>query len=377
MASVDSEFTSRFGALLRSMRKARRLTQLGLAMALPVDNSVISRWENGGDHPDRGQLERLRQRLTLTEEEFENLMFAWKREVERTPILFVGELSRPSGLVDFTDRSITFARSMRKAGQPHIALQLCERDAQVVFDRIREQSWSSEHPRMLARLSELLVEQCKAGLDFLPRPEVRQGALSRTVNRLKLFADVCKSSDTTFFSELAMEGVTYVGGDVDTAFGQSMQFLEQFHHVPAGWRPEVLRAAAINAGRLNDRKILEQVEMMIERLLDDLAAKSDNGEAAFILEGLARGWAGLDHERGIKIVERAWDSRRAATGVDGASKLRYVQLVRSEAEVISSDPASADVISLREKVREALNISRTLGYERYVSQLMELLEELD
>lgn len=52
-----------------------------------------------------------------------------------------------------------------------------------------------------------------------------------------------------------------------------------------------------------------------------------DGEDAFLLEPLARGWATLDPERGSVIMARAWARRQVSSGPESISQLRYVQMV--------------------------------------------------
>jgi transcriptional regulator with XRE-family HTH domain len=370
---MHPEFTSQFGTLLKAARKSRRRTQLEVALDLHVDHSVISRWENGTEYPKIAQVNSIKESLCLTEVEFEAIYFAWKREAEAVPAEFLNRGTRPLELIDFAEKSIGLAREMRKVGQPRLAILLCERDTRVLFDRIREQSWSRMHPEMLARVGELLVEQCKAGLDYLPRSEVRGGALQESLARLRIIEEACRTEITHFYAELANEGVTYVGGNVEAALGQSLDMVEHLESIPPVWRAEVLRAAAINAGKVRQRDSLARIEILIERLLAASRTSIGIGEEAFLLEGLARGWGSLDPEHGNMIITQAWAARDSTTGSESISQLRHVQLVRSEAEIISVDMEGADIPDTVKKIRNALGISMANHYDRYVDQLNDLL----
>lgn len=92
-----------------------------------------------------------------------------------------------------------------------MAMSLCERDVGYAYNRIRELRWSSVHNHILVRIAELLVEQCKAGLDFLSRTDVRNGAVAEVLERLRIIEDACVNEVTHFYAELATEGATYVG----------------------------------------------------------------------------------------------------------------------------------------------------------------------
>jgi hypothetical protein len=326
-------------------------------------------------YPMLGQLHAIRKVLKLNEKDFEPLYFAWKREADAVAPAFIARRQRPLELIEFVHKSISFARQMRRSGQPRMAMILCERDASHVFDCVRELTWSSTHSVVLAHLAELLVEQCKAALDFLSRAHVRNGAIGDVLARLRLIEQACTNEVTHFYAELATEGATYVSGDVGEAFGQSMRLIEDQTTIPESWQSEVLRAAAINAGKVRNKEALARIESLIDRLLYATSGKMGGSEEAFVLEGLARGWSNLDPERGHEIIGRAWKARRVSTDMENGSQLRYVQLVRSEAEIIAADPKGADAAEATKKIWNALSISEQNGYDRYVDQFKRLLKQ--
>jgi transcriptional regulator with XRE-family HTH domain len=375
MSGVPLEFAGKFGDALRSARKSCGLLQIALANEIGVPDSYISKWENGSMYPSVGQLNAVRNALKLTDKEFEPLYFSWKREADAIPPAFMARGQRPAELVTFVDQSIGFARQMRRSGQPRMAMSLCERDVGYAYNRIKELRWSPMHLHVLARIAELLVEQCKAGLDFLSRADVRHGAVAEVLGRLRIIEEACANEVTHFYAELATEGTTYVGGDVGQAFGQSMKLIDNQDAIPVAWQPEVLRASAINAGKLENRDALERIEALIERLLDATSGRIGSGEQAFVLEGLARGWARLDPERGQETIERAWKARRDSSDAESGSLLRHVQLVRSEAEIAATDLEGADSASIAKKIRDGLRISEENGYDRYADQFKRLLKE--
>lgn len=154
-----------------------------------------------------------------------------------------------------------------------------------------------------------------------------------------------------------------------------MKLLEHQDAIPLVWRPEVLRASAINAGKVENREALERIESLIERLFDATSGNIGSGEQAFVLEGLARGWAKIDPERGKETIERAWKLRGAASDAESGSLLRHVQLVRSEAEIAATDPIGADSSAIAKKIRRALQISEENEYDRYADQFKHLLKK--
>ncbi len=373
MDGSSAEFCGRFGALLRQYRRGCGLRQLDLATALPVDHTIISRWEGGVLFPTLGQLHTLAKALQLKGDEFESLYYSWKREAESVPIDFLPYSHRPDILIGSIETSINCARHLRKSGQPRMAMVLCERDVLQTLDRVRSIAWSSVHTEVLVKLSELLVEQCKAGLDFLPRKHVRSGALALALKNMQRIHNACQTELTMFFLELATEGSTYVGGDVSAAFVQSMTLLDNERQIPDAWRPELLRAAAINAGKIGNKDALKEVEHKIEDLLNKPVSSMADGEHAFVLEGLARGWSLLDPCKGTEVVDRAWNLRRSSTSAENNSKLRHVQLVRTEAEISAAYLEGADKVEIVRKIRTAIVTSKEQGYDRYLDQLQSLL----
>lgn len=372
MASDLDLFSSRFGKLLRLARRDRGFTQLALATEIGAHDTYVSRWEKGVLSPTLGQLHDVRKALALSDQVFESMYFAWLREQRPVPDGYRFRRQRLEDLIVSLETSIQAARQLRRAGRPQLAMELSNRDAILAFDRIRSVSWSNAHPVALTRAAALILEQCKSGLDFLSRPEVKNGAMTDAIAKLQHIAALCPSHFTQFVLDLAIEGTTYVGGDVAAAFLQSNDLLQRLDTVPKEWRYEVLRAAAINAGKLKERSALESASNQIDVLTEEAP---ETGDAAFVLEGLARGWSHVDPGRGSELIERAWKMRQASESVDRSSMLRHVQLVRSEAEIAHADPQSVNTSRLRSRLADAVKISRNNQYDRYVTQLEDLLKE--
>jgi len=327
-------------------------------------------------YPTRGQLNAIRVALALTGDDFEKLYFSWKREADPIPTAFLIGCEKPEQLVAFLDKSIEFARQLRRSGQPRMAMNLCERDIDFAYSRIKELCWSAMHICVLTKIAELSLEQCKSGLDFLSRADVGGGALTVILRRLHVIESACSNEISHFYAELAAEGATYVAGDVRGAFKQSMKLVENQSAIPVPWKAEVLRATAINAGKLGNREALEYVANLIEHLFEAAGDRIASGEQAFVLEGLARGWAIIDPECAQVTIERAWKSRRASVDAESGSLLRYVQLIRSEAEIASVNREGSDVRGISMKVRDALRISEEHGYDRHADQFKVLLKDL-
>ena len=140
--------------------------------------------------------------------------------------------------------------------------------------------------------------------------------------------------------------------------------------------PDVLRAAAINAGKARNHDALLDVQSRISVVLPPLAGSISQHELGYLLEGLARGWGAFDPGRGRAIAEEA----AVASGLDGSlppnSALRFVQLVRTEAEIELARFGEAPAQRVRDRVAVALEVSRREHFDRYVDQLTTIGERL-
>jgi hypothetical protein len=89
----------------------------------------------------------------------------------------------------------------------------------------------------------------------------------------------------------------------------------------AGTRPGLLRAAAINAGYVDDDDGLQQTAEQVDRLLD--AGGLGDMDAAFLLEGLARGEAAHTLALGIPVTVE--DERLGASGLAACAACGYTR----------------------------------------------------
>lgn len=377
--SVDSSrnFFEPVGIILRRLRKERGLRQIELAVEVAVDHSLVSRWETGSVSLTAKDVRNITSALSLTQEESDELRYAWRRDNEH---LLPGELEAPvlhgvDGWIESLRVSIECVRALRKNGQPRIALMLSRRDARVALDRLRAQQWTSGHDRALIQVSELLLEECKASLDYLPPQAVRAGELNEMLRLQQLAARSADSDTARILHVLAREGVAYVSGNIGDAHNLGMSLLDNHEAIPTEWVPEVVRACGINAGKLADRQTMERTEVELGTLLtdrDDLPV----GTRAFILEGFARGWSTIDTKRAEKVIEQAWELRGSAGDSEGASSVRYVQLVRSQAEIELSARSKGNIYDTLDKIDKALLISLREGYDKYVEELQRLGDKL-
>ena len=375
MRPVSTDFRTRFGDMLRQLRRAANIRQLDLAVALNIHDSEVSRWEKCIKLPSLGNMEAIRKNLPMRPLDFEALYYAWFRETQKTPHALRLDTDRPDFLIDFLAGSIDMARDSRQTGNPRTAMRLSERDVIFCLGQLRKFTWGSAHDVVLALASELVLEYCKAGLDFLPGLTVKAGALNTAVRLQKVIAQESRTPTTLFLAKLSEEGATYVSGNVPLAFVQSRALLAWEWPVPLMWKIEVIRALAINAGKVGDRTALIEVDRLIADLRTRYDGEIGNADHIFLLEGVARGWGTVDPDKGIDIL-RSMEGLRQQSG-GGRSDLRSVQLIRTEAEIAVGSHRGEGRVALVEKIEAGVRLSQQNGYDRYVAQLRLLRQKLD
>lgn len=349
------------------------MRQIEVAVEVPVDHSLVSRWETGAVLPTRKDVDRICVVLALDEEQGEDLRYAWQRE--RNDAEADEDSTNGIDWVEFLQISVESVRALRKSGQPRVALMLSRRDAIRGLDFIRSHPWRTGHGQALGFLSELLLEECKAGLDYLPKSIVRGGQLGQTLRAQAFAAKGATSANASLFHAIATEGVEYVSGNFGDAHELSRRLLTSHLEIPTEWVPEVVRACAINSGKVADAQTLSETEAAFNKLLDE---RSDLpcGTQAFILEGFARGWAGVEPRRAIEVIERAWQTRSSSNDSEALSALRFVQLVRTQVEVqISLRDVGNSSDTLR-SLEKAIEICRRNQYEKYTLQLETLAHQI-
>ena len=373
-----AEFWEPFGAVLKRLRTARKLRQLDLATQMSVDHSLVSRWESSTVLPVARDLESLRNHLQLSDEDCTELQYAWRRERETLEHARFGSLVRSdaNNWVESIRVSIDCVRALRYGGQPRMAMLLSGRDALSALDSLRGQAWGPSHEQALIELAELLLEECKAGLDYLPRSAVRNGRLERPLKIQEFIAAAVRNTRVRVLSRICREGTSYVAGNFGTAHEIGQSLLDSREHLPLEWVPEVVRACAINAGRLDDVEGLFRVDAMVSSGFLDENADLPAGTRAFVLEGLARGMVVADADRAVEILGESWQVRENALDAESVSKLRFVQLVRTQAEIEVILRSHGNREDTLDKISEAFIISKDEGYDRYVQQLAILADKL-
>ena len=168
-----------------------------------------------------------------------------------------------------------------------------------------------------------------------------------------------------------VEGSLYLVGDHSAAYGLSRTFAADSFLSPA-WQPELLRAAAINAGYVRDLDALRAVHTVIGRVTAD---RTDLGDVdrAFIFEGVARGQAAMGDHAAVATIERAEELIERSKTTSGYSAFRWVQVVRTKLRSLASvgsRPSRVDV----QLAHDALQSAERCGYARHRAEIASLLD---
>lgn len=377
MRDLSREYKATLGILLREAREAAGATQLALGTALSVGESVISRWESGIRYPKIAQLHEVALELSLSEEVFESIYCAWQRETAVAGGHFQLQVERPEGLIDRLHQSLECVAELRNAGQPRSAMQLAARDSHDALRRLRQFKWSKTHPEVIRKASQLVLQEVKAALDFLPRRHIASGGLNPQLELLRGAGKICDDTETRFVAALALEGATYVSGDIANSFRQTRELLDRSERIPTLWMPEVLRAAGINAGKARNAEAVLDVQERLDAFLLQKREELTSDELGYVLEGMARGWGAVDPGRASEVAEEARSVTSFSSAEPPRSPLRFVQLTRTQAEIELARPRYDRQSMIGQQVQAALAVSRRENYDRYTEQLDLLARNLD
>jgi transcriptional regulator with XRE-family HTH domain len=373
---LSREYMATLGSLLREAREAAGATQLALGTALSVGESAISRWESGIRYPKIAQLHQIALELSLSEEVFESIYCAWQRETAVAGGHWQLQVERPEGLIDRLHQSLDCVAELRNAGQPRSAMHLAARDSLDALRRLRQFKWSKTHPEVIRKASQLVLQEVKAALDFLPRRHIAKGGLNPQLELLRGAGKICDDTETRFVAALALEGATYVSGDIANSFLQTRELLDRSDRIPILWMPEVLRAAGINAGKARNAEAVLDVQERLDAFLLQKREELTSDELGYVLEGMARGWGAVDPGRASEVAEEARSVTNFSSVEPPRSPLRFVQLTRTQAEIELARPRQERQSMIGRQVRAALAVSRRENYDRYTEQLALLARDL-
>jgi hypothetical protein len=222
---------------------------------------------------------------------------------------------------------------------------------------------------LLATLVDLLAEQTKSYLDYV-LPDQTWSMVARPIDEQHRIGEYLHDPRLLQLWKMNREGALYLAGRYQEAHTLSREFLET-GAIDQAWQPELLRAAAINAGYVDDDDGLYRAAEQVDRLLD--AGGLGDMDAAFLLEGLARGQAALRQPAAFTTIGRAWTAVDNGQRRGEFSSLRSVQLIRTQlkATLALGIPVTVEDERLGASGLAACTAS---GYARHHREISALLE---
>ena len=367
-ASAGEPEAQPFGALLRRRRRARRLTQVALGLRLSIDHSTISRFETGDALPSAGDFDALCRALRVDAADREELTRALQRDTLRRrdlprPLLLTGaELLAQAG------EWLSAVRALRQAGQPHAAARTAASQARWLRADAGESVGERVRTAVLRGLADLLMEECKAYLDYVVPAEAWSYTGPVIADLKRIAADVGDPS-LRVVADVGEEGALYVSGAYEDAHLICRRILDERR--PGGeWEGEVLRAAAINAGYLRDEAELRRVDRRIRLALD--RGEGDPLTDAFLLEGLGRGQASLGLPAALETLDEVQRLQNEGRRHNTYSGLRAVQLIRTRLRALQA-LGETDKTETERLAQRGLLLCEELGYHRYKLEIEQLL----
>lgn len=358
-----------FGELLRAFRKAKGIRQLDLGLLVHMDHSAISRLESSQAAPKQPDVDRLADALALPDKQRARLLAAYERDVLRRSRLGSDILLRSEESIQLARSGVAEVCQLRRAGTPQLAAAVAARSAAWIRLMARRTSNDRAQAILLATLVDMLAEQTKSYLDYL-LPDQTWPLVARPIDEQRRIGEYLHDPRLLQLWKMNREGALYLAGRYHEAHTLSREFLEAGALDPA-WQPELLRAAAINAGYVDDNDGLQQATEQVDQLLD--TGSLDDMDAAFLLEGLARGQAAMRQPTALTTIERAWTAVGNGQRHGEFSSLRSVQLIRTQLKATQALGIPATVQEERLGA-SGLAACTASGYTRHHHEISALLE---
>lgn len=350
------------GEAVRKIRRGRKLRQLDLADLVNVDHTLISRIETGRVTADPSLIKAIRAALRLSESEWKWLETCVARCALDNSGITEAAAIRHQDLLDISTASLRAAVELRSIGNSVLAANTTYPIARALSDTFATSSSENSCRALSAELCELLFHEAKCYLDYLPPEGISRLAVP-VASRLFAVMGSYPTARNNLLGGILKEGLLYF----DKQYSQADRIVQDIFAlgIESEWRPEIVRAAAINAGYLGDEVSIRRHEKEMCQMITAGVSPLDH---AFMLDGLARGYARLGKLRSVDIIEEAWDVQLGSTV---QSALRYVQKVRAHLEVNDQLGRAHDTYLITQ-AKSGLKIARSMGYERYVQDLIRL-----
>lgn len=350
------------GEVVRKLRRDRHLRQLDLADLVNVDHTMISRIETGSISADPTLIRAIRTALCLNESEWKWLETCVAHcALDNAHVTEVTPIPNKD-LLDISAVSLRAAVELRAIGNSALAASTTHPIARALHETFDSATDASSRQALSSELCELLFHEAKSYLDYLPPKGIAQLA-KPVATQLFAIAELHPTARNRLLCGILREGLLYFDGQYRRADEVAREIFAG--GIDSEWRPEIVRAVAINAGHLGDEVSIYRHEKEIRRII---AAGATPLDQVFMLDGLARGYARLGRPRAVDTIEEAWGIALDSTS---QSTLRLVQKIRAHLEVNNQLGRSHDAYLLGQ-AKSGLQIAQSMGYERYVRDLKRL-----
>lgn len=292
--------------------------------------------------------------------------------VSNSPLTEYGESSdfsiNKDYLEDFLCNYLNIIQMQRKAGKPRDVAVMVNLAMNLLNGALEDTSKIGLRTFLLEQKMKLLMEKSKSYMDYLLPEEVFL-YMSDVNEQLSRTAKELKSKKLYYLPKISEESAYYVSKDYHKSYVVGKELLESIEQIGREWHIEVLRAAAINTGYVGNTRELNDIVSMAGDYIDMNEAVALN-DITFLLEGIARAYGMLQDERAMDYIKKARSKIKIMKSLNYTTNLREVQLLRTEARIVSKIGTESELDKLKKK---GLHLSRKNNYDRYIREFSELV----
>lgn len=363
-----------FGILVRHYRKKSKMNQVTLGVRAGVDNSIISRIENGTFIPSIDIVEILASIFKLNEENKNEIYSAFGQAVlNKEGLIFEQIFLKDAEAIQLANDFVEDTRLLREQGMPKRAVAESAQRIQLIYELCKRANKELTRKILYQSLSRLLMEVSKSYMDYLLPDEVWE-FMNPLIEHQRRIAVEIKDSSSLLMVELSKEAALYVHGNFYEAHKVGAELYSNIRILDSSWHSEVLRAMAINAGNLKEEDEVINLSNDIQYFILD-SGYEDPLNISFILEGLARAQGSVRNKNVESTIEKAWHFIDLGKKQGNYSPFRTVQLIRTQLRIMS-DLESTDYTTVERLGQKGLILCEEMGYKRYESEILNLLKSM-
>ena len=360
-----------FGGLVRYYRKLKKLSQIKLSLEIFVDNSIISRIENGNLIPHRATVDRISEALKLSENEQNEFYHAYTQAIIAKEGLSIKQIYlNDDEAIKLASDHVRDTRKLRILGMPRLAVAKSEDRIELLNKLSVRTHNASARKELYKYLTQLLMEVSKSYMDYLLPREVWD-FMEPLIKYQEKVAKEIQTPAALMMAEMSKEAALYVSKDYDKAHKIGIQLHSNLRHLDGYWHSEVIRASAINAGYMNDEKTVNNLTNDITYFVQE-EGFNDHMNTSFLLEGLARAQGFVNDRRVLTTIEKAWRHIEYGKKAGNHSVFRTVQLIRTQLKIMQKLGIN-DVVTIEKIGKKGLILCEEMGYLRYEKEIRQLL----